>query len=207
MVRDALDRAAQAGELLYVVVGLLVLGERAFLLDLVVPGEVGLVLGSTAVRRADGSLVLVISVATCGAVAGDSVSYWLGRTYGEDVATRWRFTRRHLAPGLARARAYFDRRGGPAVFGARFVGALRAVVPLVAGAARMPYGRFLVWATPAALLWATAVASAGWYLGDDVAATIDRLGWWVSIVVVAVVVIVWLVRRRCTSHASAPSSA
>jgi membrane protein DedA with SNARE-associated domain len=208
MIQELIAWAGERGDLLYLVTFLLVLGESALLLDLFVPGEVGLVLTSAALRAADGSLVAVIAVASAGAVVGDSISYWLGRRFGPDLVNRWRFTRRRLGPPLTRARERFERRGGAAVFAARWVGALRAVVPAVAGAAGMPYPRFVAWALPAAIMWATAVACAGWFLGDAVARTIDQLGWWISLVAVVLLAGWWLVarnRRRNETGAPPPS--
>jgi membrane protein DedA with SNARE-associated domain len=196
VVDDLIEWASAAGNALYLVIFGLVFGESAFLLDVVVPGEVGLVLGASALRRAEGSLILLIVLAAIAATLGDSLSFWIGRRFGPEVATRWRFTRRHLEPALERARDRFERKGGAAVFVARWVGALRALVPLVAGAAGMPYGRFLAWAFPAAVLWAIAISCAGWYLGESVATIIDRLGWWVSVVVVGAILVWWLVRRH-----------
>ncbi len=82
------------------------------------------------------------------------------------------------------------------MFVARWVGALRAVMPVVAGVSRMPYPRFVRWDAPAAIAWTAAVVSAGFYLGDRIADVIDRIGLVVSLVVVALLVVVVAVRRR-----------
>lgn len=94
------------------------------------------------------------------------------------------------------ATGYFAHGGGPAVAGARWVGALRAVLPVVAGSARMPFGRFVAWDFPSTVLWVTTVSMLGFAFGDDVASAIDDAGTAVSIFVVAGVaaVVVW---RRC----------
>jgi len=115
-------------------------------------------------------------VAALGAVAGDSVSFWLGRRFGTDVIDRWRWVKRRWAPSLRRAQHHFERRGGLSVAVARWVGALRAVVPVVAGTAGMPYRTLLVWDAPSALGWSAVVATLGFALGDDIASVVDRLG-------------------------------
>ena len=116
----------------------LVFGESPVLLDFFVPGEVGLVVAGAAAAQNDTALPGVIAAATIGAVAGDSVGYALGRRFGTDIAEHSRFAR-WLKPGLDRARRHFDRRSGATVGLARFIGALRAAVPIVAGSARMRY--------------------------------------------------------------------
>lgn len=190
------------GSVLYLVVFLLAFGEAAIGADLVVPGEVGLVVASAAAAHGDLSLTVVIAVAVTGAVAGDSTSFLLGRRFGPRLVRRWSFTRRHLEPKLATAQAYFARRGGWSVFAARWVGALRAVVPAVAGMSGMRYLRFLAWDVPAAVGWVSVVASLGWVFGDDVASLVDRIGGWVSAAAVAVLAAIWFLRRRKSAASS-----
>jgi membrane-associated protein len=170
--------------------------EGAMGLDLVVPGEVGMVIVGAAAEEAEVTLLAVIPPAAGGAVAGDSVGYLLGRRFGARLVCRSDRLRHRLEPALARSHGYFERHGPRAVFTARWVGALRGVVPVVAGMAGMPYRRFVTWDVPAAILWSTAVVSLGWFLGDDVAAVVDRIGLGISVLVVALIVVVVLVRRR-----------
>lgn len=184
------------GSVLYLIVFLLAFGEAAVGADLVVPGEVGLVVASAAAAQGDLSLPVVIVVAVIGAVAGDSMSWFLGRRFGPPLVRRWAFTRKYLEPKLESAQAHFERRGGWSVFAARWVGALRAVVPAVAGMAGMPYPRFLAWEIPAAIGWVSVIASLGWVFGDDVASLVDRVGGWISIVVLAVLAAIWFLHRR-----------
>ena len=188
--------ATAEGAALIGLVFLVVFAESAILLDLVVPGEVGLVLAGTAAEQNGTSLVLVIVAATLGATAGDSLGYVVGRRFGPALVTRWRWTRR-LEPSLERARDHYARRGGVTVAVARWIGALRAVVPVVAGAAALTYRRFLAWSLPSAAAWSAVVASLGFAFGDDVVELVDRVGLGVSLVAVAVVVgAVWYARRR-----------
>jgi membrane protein DedA with SNARE-associated domain len=104
-----------------------------------------------------------------------------------------------VAPSLAKATVTLERRGGPAIFAARWVGALRALVPLVAGAAGVPYRTVLAWDAPAALGWAAVAVSLGWFLGEHVATVVDRWGGYLSIAVVAVLA-VYLLRRRAQTR-------
>jgi membrane protein DedA with SNARE-associated domain len=182
--------------LLHLAVAGLAFAETALFLDIVVPGEVGLVLAGAAAHRADIGVVGLIAAGVVGAVVGDSCSYALGR-----VASRGGVVRRRAGPALERAESFFGRRGGAAVFLGRWVGALRAVVPFVAGAAGMPYGRFLVWNVAASIGWVSTVVLLGWALGDAVARTVDRVGGWISAVAVAGLVTWLLVSRRRRSRA------
>jgi undecaprenyl-diphosphatase len=195
-MRGLVDSAARMGTMALVALALgLGFGEGAIGLDLVIPGEVGMVFVGAAAAEAHTSLVAVVPAGAVGAVAGDSVGWLVGRRYGERFVTRWRPVRRRLEPSLQRAQGAFERRGGVAVFAARWIGALRGVVPVVAGTAGMPYRRFVAWDAPAALLWTSAVVLLGYHLGDDVAEVIDRVGLYASLAVAALLVGVLAVRH------------
>jgi membrane protein DedA with SNARE-associated domain len=198
---DALGRLGPG--LLHLAVAGLAFAETALFLDLLVPGEVGMVLAGAAAHRAGIGVAGLVAAGAAGAVVGDSCSYVLGRAAAAGRLPGSARALRRLGPTVERAEAFFDRRGGAAVFLGRWVGALRAVVPFVAGAARMPYGRFLAWNVAASIGWVSTVVLAGWALGSTVAATVDRVGTVVSAVVVAALV-VWALRaRRRRQRASA----
>jgi len=174
----------------------LAFAECALFLDLVVPGEAGMVVAGAAAARADVPLPSMIAAAAAGAIIGDSVSYVIGRRWGLAVVRRWEPVRRRVEPRVERAEQYFAERGGVAVFLGRFVGVVRGVVPVVAGTARMPYRRFLPWNIAASLVWTGAVMSAGYLLGRNVESLVSRASVVVTGVVVAGVVIWWVVARR-----------
>lgn len=185
----------------------MVFAESAILLDLVVPGEVGLVVAGAAAAQNGTPLVAVIGAAAVAALAGDTLGYAIGHRFGEQLVDHWRWTRRRLGPGLEKAREHYERRGGASVAVARWIGALRAVVPVVAGSSGLPLRQLLAWDAPSALAWATVVAGIGFVWGDDAADLVDRVGLGVSLAaVVALVLVVWSVRRRSAAKADTPSS-
>ncbi len=116
-------------------------------------GAVGVPLPNTLVLLAVGAFaalgdfnfVALIVVALSAFVAGDNVSYWLGRRWGSRVL-RWMEGRLISSQTLERSRVYFDRLGGWAIFSSRFlVSALGGAINLLAGAELYPYRRFLVY--------------------------------------------------------------
>jgi membrane-associated protein len=197
-VIDFVSRAD--GLALGLVVFALVLGESLIVTDFVIPGEVGLVIAGAAAARNGTPLPVVVGAAACGAVAGDTIGYLVGRHFGTGLVERGRWLRR-LRPTLQRARHHFERHGGLTVAGARWVGALRGAIPVVAGSARFPAPRLYAASVPSALVWSAAVAAIGFLWGDDVADVVDRVGLALSvIVVVAIVTAVVVVRRRRAQH-------
>jgi len=120
-----------------------------------IPGELLLLtIGGLAVK---GHLdpAWAITVAAAGVIIADSVSYWMGRLGGHRVFAR---VGRTWTPGLTTL-----------VFG-RFVIGARLVVPPMAGARRLPYGRFLACDALGAAMWATAYVLVGYGAGANLGA-------------------------------------
>lgn len=191
-----LDFVAEIGTPgLYYVTGFLAFAECALFLDFIIPGETGMVVAGAAGARAEASLPLLVTAAAVGATLGDSFSYALGRFVGMRFIERWDWSKRRLKPKVEKGEAYFQRRGGAAVFLGRFVGFVRGIVPFVAGMAGMPYPRFLAWNVAASICWAGLIVSAGYLLGHNIETLVDNIGLVVSITAV-VVVAGWLGYRK-----------
>jgi membrane-associated protein len=60
-----------------------------------------------------------------------------------------------------------QRRGGLAILLGRWVGVLRALVPVVAGMGRMPYPRFLAFNALGGVPWVTTVVLGGYFAGGS----------------------------------------
>ncbi|WP_338780093.1 VTT domain-containing protein [Streptomyces sp. DG1A-41] len=103
----------------------------------------------------------MIGAAAGAAVAGDLLGHRIGALLGDRLRTG-RLGRRVPATAWRNAETRMDRRGGQAVFLARFVPVLRTLTPHLAGATRLPYHRIAPFSAAAALLWATAEAGTGY---------------------------------------------
>ncbi|MDD3553815.1 MAG: DedA family protein [Deltaproteobacteria bacterium] len=114
--------------LAYGTVFLVSLSESLALVGLLVPGTV-IMFGVGAVV-ATGSLGLtpVLLLATAGAIAGDGISYWLGRHHKERLVAIWPFSR--YPEMLKKGAAFFHRHGGKSILFGRFVGPVRPVIPV-----------------------------------------------------------------------------
>jgi membrane-associated protein len=158
-VRSALDLTPDLAGLTAMLVYLVVFGfvfvESGLLIGLLLPGD-SLLFAAGLVSAADGSgvslTVLVIGVLVA-AVAGDSAGYAfgarLGRPWLDRRAAGGRLDVRHLR----RAESFYERFGWFAVVAARWVPWVRTVTPVLAGAARMPYRRFLPANVVGAVIW------------------------------------------------------
>ena len=196
MINDLLDRLEEL-ELVWMVLlaFFLPFGETVAFLDFLVPGEVGMVLVGAAAGTPERITVVYIA-GTLGAFCGDSVSWYIGHRWGVRVLSRFPRLWRRMEHEVDRATKYFERHGGRTVFFARFVGALRAVAPLAAGTAGMPYRRFAPWNAAASVIWVGLMITLGVAFGDDIADFVDRFSIVLSLVVVGLLVAFYLRSRR-----------
>lgn len=156
------DNQAWAGPILF----LLAFGESMAVVGLFVP--------CTALMLATGALVgggmlapmPVILWSIAGAVLGDAVSYWLGQRLGPNARNVWPFSRDRAM--IARGRLFFRRWGTASIFLGRFLGPLRAVVPLIAGIMRMRPTRFQIANVLSAVVWVPAMLAPGWLVAQGV---------------------------------------
>jgi membrane protein DedA with SNARE-associated domain len=144
--------------------------ETALFIGFLLPGELAVILGGVLASRAHVPLAGVIAAGVAGPILGDSIGYFLGRKYGENVS----HTR--LKKRWAKAQAWLKKKGAPAVFLARFVAFLRTVVPAAAGVSKMPYLKFLPWSVAGGVIWGTGSAMLGYLAGANFEKVVKWMG-------------------------------
>jgi membrane-associated protein len=180
----------------YSLVGGLAFAEAALFVGFVLPGETAVLLGGVLANQHRVSLPVIAVVAVLAAIIGDSVGYEVGRHFGTRLLDSRLFARRRAA--LERGQQTLRDKGGRAVFVARFTAFLRAVMPGLAGTARMPYRRFLVFNAAGGLIWATGFTLLGYLVGASYR-KVENIAGRASEAILAVVVlavIVFVIRRR-----------
>ena len=175
----------------YLLVAALAGLEAAAFIGLVIPGETAMLLGGVLAFTGRADVVVTMISAAVGAILGDSVGYELGRRFGGPLR-RSRLARRIGPQRWSRAEEYVRRRGGRAVFLGRFVGVMRAMVPFVAGASRMPYRTFLPYNALGAVIWAPGFVYLG-YLAGHSYRRVEGLAGRASLLLAAVLVLVVVV--------------
>jgi membrane protein DedA with SNARE-associated domain/membrane-associated phospholipid phosphatase len=106
---------------------------------------------------------VTLGVAALGAMAGDGISYELGHRYHREVRAWWA-ARGHEAV-YERGERFVQQHGGKSILLARFFAPVRAIVPLVVGAAHMPRRTFYPINAGSALLWSPAHIGPGILFG------------------------------------------
>ncbi|GHD52335.1 undecaprenyl-diphosphatase [Marinobacter persicus] len=109
-------------------------------------------------------LAEILIWAGCGAVAGDTASFALGRLLQGRLHSVWPLSRYPRL--LNRGERFFRSHGGKSVVIGRFVGPVRPVMPLVAGAFHMPWPRFLAFNLLSAAGWALVYVLPGFAVGS-----------------------------------------
>jgi len=161
--------------MVYVVVGLLVFAEAAVFFGFIFPGETAVILGGVVASGGGVDIVALCALVVVAAIAGDSVGYWVGHTYGERVLTLRLLE--HRRGGIDKALGMLRKRGALAVFIGRFTAFLRAVMPGLAGLSRMHYRTFLAANAAGGLVWGVTFTLLGYWLGGAYHKAEKYAGW------------------------------
>ena len=133
-----------------------------------IPSELIMPIAGYAAARGELDFFATVLAGTAGSLLGAGFWYYLGRTLGRDRVRR--LAGRHgrwltLTPEeVDRAVAWFGRHGAPTVFLGRLVPAVRTLISVPAGVARMSVARFVCWTTLGTGLWTSLLAGAGYVL-------------------------------------------
>ncbi|HET6270547.1 MAG TPA: DedA family protein [Arthrobacter sp.] len=160
--------------LAYALVTCLVFAEDALFLGFLIPGETAAVLGGVIASRGEGQLWLMMALVILAAVLGDTAGYEVGRHFGPRLLAL-KILDRHRAR-LQKAQDFLRRRGGSAVFLGRFIAFFRAVMPGLAGIARMPYQRFLAFNAAGGVVWGAGFVLLGFLAGNSYEAVANTVG-------------------------------
>jgi membrane-associated protein len=98
------------------------------------------------------------------AVLGDSVNYWIGKTF-EMKVLEWRFSavkKEHLKE----THEYFEKYGGFTIVIARFMPFIRTFAPFLAGIGKMRYSWFLGYNILGGVLWTCLFLLGGFLFGN-----------------------------------------
>lgn len=113
----------------------------------------------------------VFLAAFFGGIAGDGISYYLGkRKYFLICGKNFFFKQKYLK----RANQFMNKHGAKGVFLGKFMGPLRPMVPFIAGVCRMKIGGFLFWNILSAFCWTGLYLSLGYFFGQS----LEEIGAW-----------------------------
>lgn len=115
------------------------------------------------------NIFMVVVFATIGAIIGALVNYYLALWLGRPIVYRFANSRfGHMClideTKVKYAEEYFDKHGAISTFVGRLVPAVRQLISIPAGLARMGMPRFLLFTTLGAGVWNAILAALGYYM-------------------------------------------
>jgi membrane-associated protein len=145
----------------------IIFAECGLLIGFFLPGDsllfmVGLFVASGVIGL---PLWLACLLLTVAAIAGNLTGYWIGYRAGPSLFNRpdSRFFKQEY---VDKTHAFFDKYGARAIVLARFVPIVRTFITAMAGVGRMNLRTYAIYSTIGAVLWATGVTLAGYFLGN-----------------------------------------
>jgi len=133
-----------------------------------IPSELIMPLGGFLAAQGKMDPVLVVLVGTAGSVLGGLPWYYLGRFFGHDrliaLSERFGFIMTMDPPDVEMAFGWLARHGYKAVLLGRLIPAIRTLISVPAGMARMGMPVFLLLTTLGSLVWTSVLTAAGYLL-------------------------------------------
>ena len=170
--------------------------ETITIIGSIIPGSIIMIAVGTLIGAGLLPYAPMVLWAAAGAVVGDGLNFTLGYFLKNNLNKLWPFSvKQHW---LSKGKHFFAQHGGKSVFLSRFIGPLRAFMPITAGAMHMPMLRFYVIDSLSALLWSSTYVIPGVLLGaaslalpPDIA---SHFILFVLLMLAAIVVAIWIVR-------------
>lgn len=126
-----------------------------------------------AMHSAELDICLVVVCATLGALIGATINYFLALWVGRPIIYKFANSRiGHIClidePKVVKAEEYFDKHGAVSTFLGRLIPAVRQLISIPAGLARMNYAKFALYTALGAGVWNCVLAALGYWLSTFV---------------------------------------
>jgi len=120
------------------------------------------------------NIYVVVVVATAGAIVGALINYFLAMWIGRPIVYKFANSRFGHACLIDQAKVenaerYFDKHGAVSTFIGRLIPAVRQLISIPAGLARMSIWVFVLFTGLGAMVWNSVLAFLGWWLARTVA--------------------------------------
>ncbi|MCM0611067.1 bifunctional DedA family/phosphatase PAP2 family protein [Marinobacter sediminum] len=145
--------------------------ESLAIAGIIVPGVAILFAVAALAGQTGMPLIAALIWAGLGAIAGDTISFALGRMLQGRLDSVWPLSR--FPALIAKGEYFFRQHGGKSVVIGRFVGPVRPVIPMIAGALLMPWQRFIAFNVASAVGWAPVYILPGFLVGNALASEIQ----------------------------------
>lgn len=146
-------------------------------------------------------IAFVVTGVCLAAIAGNSTGYAFGKRTGNSIFKRKKtffFKPKHLYA----AKDFYDRHGGKAIILGEFLPVIRTFAPIVAGAVKLEYRKFIKYNITGAVLWSNIMILLGYFLGASVPGIKDYLTYIIIflIVITTIPVVRTIIKERMRSR-------
>ena len=179
------------------------------ILGLPIPDETLLVFCGYLISQGKLEITGTYLTALAGTCCGITVSYIIGRTAGLAAVHRFgrylRIDQRHLD----RVHRWFDHSGHWALFGGYYIAGVRHFTAIIAGASKLEFHIFVLYAWGGAATWVAAFLTLGYVIGEQwraVAELVHRYLTYASALGIALVVLFFAGRRWMQRRTSGGAS-
>ena len=153
----------------FVLILVIIYLETGFFLGLILPGGDYLVFTAGVVCGTyylDIPFSILLPSMMASAILGDFTGYakgwWLGPKLFNKEETRY-FKRSHLE----KTKAFYEKYGMLAFIAGRFLPVVRTLIPILAGASKVKFAKFILFNVTGAVIWIGTLAPIGYFLGRE----------------------------------------
>jgi membrane protein DedA with SNARE-associated domain len=177
-------------------------------LGLPIPEDVALLAGGYLVHRGVTRYPITLAVSLVGVVAGDNSLFFMGRHFGTGLVRYFSIGRPGRKHQIERIEGFMQRHGHRAIFYARFLAGLRALIYLSAGSFGVRPAVFLAYDLLGALISVPIVVTLGYIFGKQLELLVKYLGGFERLILIVALLsaLIYATRVLVIRKASVPAA-